>query len=302
MKIERILILGASGQLGTALQEAFKDMEIFAPRHADLDLLRDSFAEDFAHALDKTHPDLVINCAAMHNVAECERYPKLALKVNHESTRDASEACRLRSIPFAFISTDYVFSGREKEPYHPYDGCDPINAYGVSKYYGELSALVSKKTFIFRTAGLYGPSGISGKGPHFLERVLRAAETGESFRAVDDVFFSPSYTPHVANCIRAIMVDEKYGIHHVVGAECTSWFEFGKYARWYAFQSGLLPAMGELVPAKLAEMNEPFKRPMRVDLASHDHREYRMPLWQKGVEDYVQARFKRIREERFRSA
>ena len=295
MTPKTILLLGGSGQLGTALREVFADVRVIAPTHQELMLGLVDYpghgGTPFERAMQDA--DLVVNCAAYHNVRECEENPSIAFNINAVKVGYMAATCARHDVPFVHVSTDYVFYGTEidfAQDCDPFDSCRPVNCYGVSKFAGERLALnANPKTTIIRTAGLYGPSGISGKGPHFLERVLRAAESGETFRAVDDVFFSPSYAPYVATAMRYQIIEiEEYGIHHVAGSGCVSWYEFAAYVR--SISPIPIDKIGALEPIKLASLNEPFKRPMRVNLVSH---EQRMPDWKSGVEEYVTQRFAR---------
>lgn len=279
--MERIAIIGASGQLGSALFDVFLHLtkqgercEVWAPRRSALDI---GNQEDIVRFLTTHRPDILINCAAFHDVAACEADPNTATIINEYAVGWMADACEERGIEFATISTDYVLDDAGNEM--------PLNTYGITKLDGERLALSYPQTYIFRTSGLFGPSGHSNKGPHFLERVLQAAEKGETFHAVDDVSFSPSYTPHVAQYIHELIRVGRYGLHNVAGSGSTSWYEFAKYARWYAIASGHLSAMGELKRASVADFHEPYKRPKHTCLGDGA-----LPDWRKGVEAYVDAR------------
>ncbi len=287
-----ILLLGGSGQLGTALREVFADVCVIAPTHDEMQIESPlmwsrlkTFLEDGV--------DLVINCSAYHSLSECEMMPDRAFLINAVAVNRVANGCAQYGVPFVHVSTDYVFSGGSVHPdtwlFSSFSNTFPLNVYGVSKLAGELLALnANPKTIIIRTAGLYGPSGISGKGLHFLERNFRAAESGQVSSAVDDVFFSPSYAPYVAKAMRKIIEAQEYGIHHVAGTGCVSWYEFAAYAR--SISPIPIEKIGALESIRLASLNEPFKRPMRVNLVSDTPR---MPPWERGVEEYIRRRFAR---------
>lgn len=271
--MKRIAIIGASGQLGSALVEAFKGCDLITPSRESFDIERDA-VEKIIYGQD---PDLVINAAAFHDVSACEREPHRALLANGERVGWMAKACSESKVSYATISTDYVLDDEGNE--------NPLNAYGESKQLGERLALIWPRTYVFRTSGLYGKSGRSNKGPHFVERVLQAAEKGEAFRAVDDVRFSPSYAPHVAKRIREIVDARDYGLHHVAGTGQASWYELAMHARLVAFTSGKLHAMGELVRASVEDFQETFRRPKSTQLGNGT-----LPDWREGIKEYVQQR------------
>ena len=132
--MRRILLVGGSGQLGSALRAELTDDEISAPTHAAFDIVRG----DASALLDGTQYDLVINCAAFHNVDTCEREPDKAFAANTLAVDAFARACAARDIAFMTISTDYVFDGTAGRAYSEEDATHPLGAYAVSKLAGEL--------------------------------------------------------------------------------------------------------------------------------------------------------------------
>ena len=235
--LDRIVIVGASGQLGTELLAELATYKPIAANRvaydlADHDAMR-SLVARFA-------PTLVINTAAYHNVEHCEIHPDRALAINAIAVDALASACALAGAAFAHVSTDYVFDGRTDRPYREADGVNPISAYGVSKAAGEqLIRRHGERHFVFRTSGLYGRAGSRTKGYTFVERVLGQAERGESIRVVNDMTFSPSYARDVARAIGRILAKGTFGTYHVTNAGHCTWFEFAAEAFRLA---GLQPA------------------------------------------------------------
>jgi len=282
---ERVLILGASGQLGSELVRAFADCETFAPAHGHLDLARPA---DIRAALAQMRPSLVINTAAFHQVDACEADPERAFAINTLAVDALAAASVAAGAVFAHVSTDYVFDGRKGAAYLETDTPKPLNVYGVSKLAGELLAAVhGPRWFVFRTSGLYGSSGVSNKGPVFVERMLRGAENGDPLRVVGDVVFSPSYAPHVAKTLRAVLATERFGLYHVTDSGSCSWWEFAVEA---IRLRGLEPRVEAVASAHAPGA---ARRPAYSAL---DHGALRagrfpaMPSWQEGLHAYLQAR------------
>ena len=124
----RTLITGGGGQLASDLVELLGD-DAIAFSHAELDV---ADTEALARALDEVAPDLVINCAAFHNLDVCEAEPDRAWAVNVRAVREmASRVPRL-----VHLSTNYVFDGRRPEPYGEDDVPAPHSIYAISKLAG----------------------------------------------------------------------------------------------------------------------------------------------------------------------
>ena len=223
----RVLILGAAGQLGSDLLAVFADSELYAPDHEGLDLLD-------ARAVRETvcgeiRPDLVINAAAFHNVAQCEDQPDRAFALNATAVRDLGRACHDAAARLVHVSTDYVFSGENRtQPHMESDLPSPLNVYGASKLAGEhLLAAVCPDHAIVRTAALYGASPCRGKGGvNFVQRMLQLADELDEIEVVDDEITTPTWTLSLARQIRQIAEQGGTGIYHASSQGACSWHEF----------------------------------------------------------------------------
>jgi dTDP-4-dehydrorhamnose reductase len=228
VSVRRLAIIGASGQLGTALVEAFAGREVLTPAHAALDLQDRTALDAF---LDNSKPELLINCAAFHHVDTCEREPGRAFAINALAVDGAAEACAARRIAFATISSDYVFDGTLGRAYREDDAANPRTAYGVSKLAGELlTRRHGARHYVFRASGVFGTVGTSNKGYTLIEKVLQQAARDEPTRMVSDVIFSPTYAPDAARAIRDVVDAGIYGTHHITNAGACSWYEFVRTA------------------------------------------------------------------------
>jgi dTDP-4-dehydrorhamnose reductase len=286
----RVVLVGASGQLGSALVEAFAGRELIAPSHAELPF-EDGAA--VARLLDEARPDVLINCSAFHHVDTCEREPERAFALNALAVDRAAAACTARDVAFMTISTDYVFDGTLGRAYREDDTPNPRTAYGVSKLAGELLARRhGPRHYLVRTSGVFGTAGTSNKGYTLIEKVLRQAERGEPTRMVSDMVFSPSYGPHVARAIREIVDAAAYGTHHVTNGGACSWFEFVRTAFEHA---GLGDA--PLEPTTYAALGNPTQRPMRSPLENTTFAAAGiapLPPWQTALEEYLAVRRTRV--------
>jgi dTDP-4-dehydrorhamnose reductase len=221
----RALITGASGQLGSDLQQLLADgWEVTALAHADLDVA-DPAA--LAGAFESARPDAVFNCAAFHNVEVCERDESQALAVNVTAVKQIAERCAERGASLVHLSTNYVFDGRREEPYDEGDLPAPRSVYALSKLAGEHAALAyCDRALVVRTAGLYGLHGSESKGGNFVTRMLeRAREQGE-LRMVADQRLSPTFTADLAGGVLAAHEAGLTGVVHMTSSGSCSWHEF----------------------------------------------------------------------------
>jgi dTDP-4-dehydrorhamnose reductase len=106
-KIQKILIIGADGQLGSDLVKVLeKDYKLLTPTIEELDIT--DFKKTKEYIL-KNSPDLIINTAAFHNVDECEKNPEKSFLVNTLAVKNLAEICKEKDIVLMHISTDYRF-------------------------------------------------------------------------------------------------------------------------------------------------------------------------------------------------
>jgi dTDP-4-dehydrorhamnose reductase len=287
--IERVAIVGGSGQLGSALRAVFADRRLDAPAHAEVPF-EDGTA--LAAFLDAARPELLINCSAFHHVDTCERTPEPAFALNALAVDRAAEACAARGIAFATVSTDYVFDGTLGRAYREADPPNPLTAYGASKLAGELlTRRHGARHYILRTSGLFGTTGTSSKGYTLIDKVLAQAERGEPTTMVADMIFSPSFAPHVARALRDLVDREAYGTHHLTNAGATSWYDFVKVAFAKAGLGG-----APLAPTTYAALGNPTRRPMYSPLTNTTFAGLGLaplPGWDAALDEYLAARRER---------
>lgn len=230
----RILITGASGQLGTALEKAlftgqtvsgalpaiYADVDVEAVTHPMLDIA-DRQAVD-AWFVARQPYDLVINAAAQTNVDGCEKAEAQAYRVNAHGPENLALAVKRMGGKFIHVSTDYVFAGTEAAPRTENNPVCPMSAYGRTKLAGEKLALdASPKTFVVRTAWLYG-----AEGKNFVKTMLRLARQNGVIKVVNDQWGSPTNAADLADVVLRLAVTDQYGIYHAVNAGVCSWYDF----------------------------------------------------------------------------
>jgi dTDP-4-dehydrorhamnose reductase len=193
-----ILLAGAGGQLGRDLQSALRGAQLHPFDHRQLDIA-DARAIDAA--VDRVHPDWIINAAAFNDVDGAEGAPDQAFAVNASGAGNLAEAAARTGAAIVHISTDYVFDGTKGSPYTEEDRPNPLSVYARSKYEGEQRVLASgASACVLRTAWLYG-----WQGKNFVKAILAAAERGGPLRVVADQVGSPTATRDLAEAIAGLI-------------------------------------------------------------------------------------------------
>ncbi len=211
----RILITGANGQLGIALQESLRAHDVTALVHADLDI---TDAAAVGVAISGARPEAVIHSAAWTDTAACERDPERAMLVNAEGARNVAEACREASAAMVYVSSNEVFHGEKGTSYGEDDEPNPINAYGHSKLAGEVAVReMLDLHYIVRTSWVYGQGRAS-----FPEKILQNAKEHGKLRVVTDEIASPTWTNDLADAIARLIQTKEFGVYHLAGeGECS---------------------------------------------------------------------------------
>jgi len=205
----RVLITGAGGQLGRALQEAFSGDDVLALRHEDWDV-----ASPPPPGVGLV--DLVLHAAAWTNVDGAEDDPQGAAAVNVGGSAHAAAL----GAPLVAFSSDYVFDGRKRAPYVESDSPAPLSAYGRSKLHGEAAA--GESAWIVRSSWLFGPTG-----HNFVRTMLRLGAERDEVSVVDDQRGCPTYVGHLAHATRRV-TELPFGTWHVAAAGDCTWAEFAE--------------------------------------------------------------------------
>jgi dTDP-4-dehydrorhamnose reductase len=241
----RVLVTGASGQLGREVVDVFAGHDVVASDQASLDV---ADREQVLAVAATIRPDAIVHAAAWTDVDACEGDPDRALRVNAMGTRHVAQAARLVGARVCYVSTDYVFDGAAGRPYTEWDAPNPLSVYGRSKLGGE--AELSPEDTIVRTSWLCGRHG-----RNFVATVLGRAARGEELRVVDDQHGCFTLAADLATTIRRLVVERLSGLYHVTNQRPTTWF---RLARDAVATAGLDPglvhpiATAELQPARAA--------------------------------------------------
>ena len=279
----KILITGGKGMLGRTLQrELGAEHELVVADLPEWDVTDDAaFTEKTLEA----KPDVIVHCAAMTKVDDCEAKRELAFKLNEEGTRNVALAAKASGARLIAISTDYVFSGeppREPWAWGEMDIPRPQTVYGASKFAGEqmVQMIHPDDSVILRIAWLYGEGG-----PSFVHTMARlGAQEGAPLKVVDDQRGNPTSTKVVADVIKFLLAHpEVSGIVHGTCEEQCTWYELTvELFRLLGLKRGV-------VPCTTAEFPRPAPRPRNSALKKSvlNVLGYRTPSWKAALADFV---------------
>lgn len=283
----KILITGGKGMLGRELCRRLGGHTVEAADLPDWDITDSEgiFAKIISFA-----PDVVIHCAAMTKVDDCETNKDTAYRINEEGSRNVALACASCGARLIAVSTDYVFSGvppREPWAWGEGDLPSPRTVYGASKLAGErMISMLCPSAVIVRTAWLYGP-----QGPSFVHTMASlGAKGGEALKVVNDQKGNPTSTEVVADAIAFILTKpEVSGIVHATCEEACSWYDFAceiKRLMGERFKR-------EIVPCTTEEFPRPAPRPKNSALrkSALNVLGYRTPRWKDALEKFIQSEF-----------
>jgi dTDP-4-dehydrorhamnose reductase len=279
----RILLTGASGQVGAALADLLPAVGLITPSRAELDLAK---PEGIPAWLNQQKPDCILHPAAYTLVDKAEDEPELAMCINASATEALARWAAAHDVPMIYFSTDYVFDGSGQRPWGEADKPSPCNLYGQSKYAGE-QAITSAggPHLILRVSWVY-----DGFRKNFLTTMLRLGAERPELKVVDDQMGAPCYAPDLAVAtLQLLAMDAPRtapGVYHMVHQGETSWCGFAQAIMQQALQAGLLDKAPEVHPIPSSAYPTRAVRPHNSRLSCDKlNRTFglRLPAWQEGL-------------------
>lgn len=267
--MKRILIIGATGLLGSRLMEIGEGRyEMHGtynkdkPKGGNIHKMDVTKRAEVFSVIEGTKPDCVIDTAAVTAVDYCETHPEETWLVNVDGTKNVAEACKRVGAKMIFISTDYVFDGR-KLSYTEKDKPRPLNYYAKTKLIAEhvLEAL-DVNYIVARTAVLYGMGGLGKES--FVKWVIDKLRKKERIRIVSDQHNNPTYADNLAEILLTLYEKDANGIFHVTGADCLSRYEFAmRIASIFELDEKLISS------TTTPELNQIAPRPEKVFMVTN---------------------------------
>lgn len=249
--MEKILITGGNGQLGSELQVLSKVYTQFEWVFTDWEELDLCDLEHLESELTKINPQIIINCAAHTAVDRAESEFELSDVLNHQSVAILAKWSNANSSKLIHVSTDYVFDGTASTALTEIALPNPINVYGVTKLAGEKACLQENpNSIIIRTSWVY-----SSFGNNFVKTMSRLMQERDSLNVVNDQIGSPTYAADLAQAIMTIITHKNWqaGIYNFSNEGEISWYEFAlaiKEIGGFSCEVNGIPSSAYPTPAK----------------------------------------------------
>ncbi|HEV3213753.1 MAG TPA: dTDP-4-dehydrorhamnose reductase [Acidimicrobiales bacterium] len=271
----RVLVTGASGQVGTDLVDALEgrvpaggastallggppvgdgEFAVTAASHGQLAV---DDAAAVAAAFEAARPDVVVHLGAYTAVDRAETEPDLAHTVNAIGTANVAAAAERVGAHLVYTSTDYVFDGTKPTAYLEDDAPSPRSVYGRTKLEGELACMSG--------ATIARVSWVAGyHGRNIVRLAADRAQRGEPMRFVDDQRGCPSFAADLAGGLVTLVRERPRGLVHLTNAGATTWFGL---VRAVAEAAGGDPSSVTAIPTSALEPPPLAPRPTNSELA-----------------------------------
>lgn len=270
----KVTITGSSGLVGSRIVELLGERCSFIPlSHKELDI---TDKKNVTLTLGKLDFDIFLHLAAYTNVDGAEKDKKTAFDINVTGTRNVYESTRDLGKKFIYISTGFVFDGRNP-PYTEDSKPNPISYYGQTKYEGET--MLANKAMIVRIDYPYRAYYESKRD--FVRTIKYLLEQKKPLQMVTDSLFTPTYIDDIAYSLDYLMNHFSPEIFHIVGGNSLSPYEAGLcIAKSFGLNKSLItPTSYKNYFAGKA------KRPQYAELKSKRNAFYRMKTFQEGLYD-----------------
>lgn len=225
--MKNVLVTGAEGQLGSSLKTIAGNFPQYNFIYTDKDNLDICNEQELKAFFENNSIYCVLHFAAYTAVDKAEDEESLAEKINSEASLNIAKLCAKHKARLVYISTDYVFEGKDCKPHSPQESTNPLSVYGKTKLKGEENCLKNNPlTFVIRTSWLY-----SEFKSNFVKTMINLSQTKEELNVIYDQIGSPTYARDLAEfSIRAIEHINTNRILHFSNQGVCSWYDFARKA------------------------------------------------------------------------
>ncbi len=262
----RVMLIGSNGQVGVAIRHHIgESTDLVACDRSALDLEQ---PEQIVEKIKAVRPDVIINAGAYTAVDNAEEDEERCFAINARAPGIIAEQAKELGSALIHYSTDYVYDGRQREPYCESNSTNPLGVYGKSKLLGDSAIQQSGVAFlIFRTSWVY-----SSIGHNFYLTIKRLLIEKEKIKVVDDQKGAPTSADSIAAATVDIInsatktgsiynaVRENAGTYHMTCGGETSWYGFAQAIKLNLARTH--DNLAEIIPVTSTEFPVKAQRPM----------------------------------------
>lgn len=280
MDSSSIFIVGANGQLGTALRQKYPNA-----RSADINEL-DITNKQSVDSFNWSDIGIILNAAAFTNVdgAETSEGRVAAWQVNATAVSYLAQVATKIDATLVHISTDYVFDGTQ-DPHTEGEPFSPLSVYGTSKAAGDIAASLTSKHYVLRA------SWVIGEGKNFVGTMLGLGEKGISPAVVADQVGRLTFTSELVKAIDHLLTTEaEFGTYNVSNSgEPASWADITREIFKLAGY-GSLPVTDTTTSEYLAGKDNVAPRPPQstLDLSKLQATGFISTDWREDLKAYIE--------------
>jgi len=276
----QIVIIGAYGQLGKALQARFPGA--IAVDRDQLDITDMEALEAF----DWSKARYLLNAAAYTNVdgAEAPEGRAAAWMINAKAVGNLARIAAEHELTMVHISSEYVFDGT-KVPHTEDEPFSPLGVYAQTKAAGDIAVGTLAKHYVVRTSWLIGD------GPNFVRTMIGLAARDISPKVVDDQIGRLTFTSTLVDGIEKLLKDKApagtYNLSN--GGQPASWAEITK-AIFAELGRDDLSVTGVTTAEYYADKPGIAPRPLQsaMDLSKIEAIGMKLPDWREQLKTYLE--------------
>lgn len=268
--IRKVLIIGGSGYLGSALCLGLRDhfqvtgtfnkhtLRMAGVASCALDTLEGA---DVLSVLSRYSPDIVIYASGLTKTHICEQNDALANALNVKLIPMILKSLH-KPIPFVYLSGDLHFGLLPKEElpeggtrpiknhiFHEKDTLFSVNVLGQNKLQAEKQVIEKERlTFVIRMPLIYGESLGSAFAPRvaWLKRMQTAIENEENYPCINDQIRSSLYVGDFVRAFRKFLKKLPHTsqiFHFSAGDKCTAYDVAHEYCKQKNLDTTFLEGM-----------------------------------------------------------
>ena len=265
----KILVIGASGLVGSHCMRYFKEKEISViGTHRNFEQINtyyfDPLKENCFDFLNTIHfsPDVIIHCGALTHVDYCEDHENESFNQTVESTIKIVDYCSQNKIKLVYISTDYVFDGING-PYFESAEVNPINVYGRHKLAAEELVKKLENYLIVRITNVFGEEA---RSKNFISSLVSLIKSNEEkiLTLPYDQYATPTYAGDIAKMIYLLLSENKDGLYNLSSTDYYSRYQLAKKIKSYFGVQNRL----KLEPISTIELKQKANRPLNGGLVN----------------------------------